>query len=460
MIKFFSDDGSEETPQVPNAQENEKIVNLEPRRAASESEYDLLVAEYTETMSSLEKVPHYFKKLAESREDMREVRDELVIRNEALSNECQLHKETMLQFENEAIRLRERVGSLKEKLDQEMRNVRVLQDYRINADADIRDLKGRLYEAERRVERIDPLAKKLAREKDVLQSNLDQLIAEKMGLEKSNSDLDGKLQVAREDISRLETKTDFLDRTKVDLENSLQDAREALSEQEAALRSSDNRLELADKKIEQLRLEIDALRKENEHIVRAREESNRALNNELESARTRARTMEGILEEARTRSRIDSERTADVRKENVQLSLDVSQKDVTIKSLNEQLSEAGARAELSKELQSELDQHNQNLSDKNKQLQGDMDRLNDENSDLLAQKEAAEKTIDNIQKDFDATTAMFEKRLKSLESENADLRRESKRLKELELKEAQQNKDAASSTKTEKDDEKVVQLKT
>lgn len=445
---------------MPTPQDTDKVVNLEPRKAATESEYDLLVAEYTETMSSLEKIPHFFKQLTDSRDDMRAIRDELSVKNEALSNECQLHKETMLQFENEVVRLREREASLKDKLELELRNVRVLQEYRINVDADIRDLKGKLYEAERKLDRIEPMAKKLAREKDVLESSVDQLVSEKMSLEKSNSEYDSKLQMAREEIGRYETKTDFLDRAKSDLENSLQTVRENLSERESELKSSENKLELADKKIEQLRLEVDALRKENEHVVRAREESNRALNNELESARTRARTMEGILEEARTRARIDSQRTAEVRKENVQLSLEVSQKDVTIKSLNEQLSDASARAGLSQKLQSEMDVLNNELADKNRQLQDEMGRLTDENSDLLAQKEAADKMIDNIQKDFDATTAMFEKRLKSLESENADLRRESKRLQELEALELKNKSDLhAASAKSGSDDENVVQLK-
>jgi chromosome segregation ATPase len=450
MIRLFNSNRNEGEPEMQDL-ESSNVTEL--RRATSESEYDILVADYKDALVSLDKIPAFFRKMTQSHEEMRVARAELEGKNSELNNECQRYKETALRYENDVVRLREREETLKMKLDQESRNLKVMQDYRVNAEADLREFKARVFESEKKLEKITPIAKSLAKEKDVLDATVEKLISQKTSLEKANSDYDGKLQETRETLSTLEAKTDFLQRAKVELEKASQSLREELASKDTILKVGEAKLEQAENKINQLSLEIAGLSKENEHIVRAREESNRALNNELESARTRARTMEGILEEARARSRVDSQRTAEVRKENVQLALDISQKDVVIKSLNEQLSESGARSQIFTDLQTEMDNRHADLLDKNKKLQDELNMLREENANVYSQKESAEKTIDAIQNDFKSTTSMFEKRLRNLESENADLRKQAR------LDDEQRIADSRAEDASQDEGDKVVPIK-
>ncbi|MEW7007155.1 MULTISPECIES: hypothetical protein [unclassified Lentilitoribacter] len=450
MIRLFNSNRNEGEPEMQDLESN-NVTEL--RRATSESEYDILVADYKDALVSLDKIPAFFRKMTQSHEEMRVARAELEGKNSELNNECQRYKETALRYENDVVRLREREETLKMKLDQESRNLKVMQDYRVNAEADLREFKARVFESEKKLEKITPIAKSLAKEKDVLDATVEKLISQKTSLEKANSDYDGKLQETRETLSTLEAKTDFLQRAKVELEKASQSLREELASKDTILKVGEAKLEQAENKINQLSLEIAGLSKENEHIVRAREESNRALNNELESARTRARTMEGILEEARARSRVDSQRTAEVRKENVQLALDISQKDVVIKSLNEQLSESGARSQIFTDLQTEMDNRHADLLDKNKKLQDELNMLREENANVYSQKESAEKTIDAIQNDFKSTTSMFEKRLRNLESENADLRKQAR------LDDEQRIADSRAEDASQDEGDKVVPIK-
>lgn len=451
MIRLFNSNRNEGEPEMQDL-ESSNVTEL--KRATSESEYDILVADYKDALVSLDKIPTFFRRLTQSHEEMRTVSGELQGKNSELTNECQRYKETTLRYENDVIRLREREESLKIKFEQESRNLKVLQDYRVNAEADLREFKSRVFESEKKLEKITPIARSLAKEKDVLDATVEKLISQKTSLEKANSDYDGKLQETRETLSTLEAKTDFLQRAKVELERAGQTLREELSSKDTKLKIGEAKLEQSENKINQVSLEIAGLSKENEHIVRAREESNRALNNELESARTRARTMEGILEEARARTRIDSQRTAEVRKENVQLTLDISQKDVVVKSINEQLSESSARSQIFTELQTEMDNRHADLLDKNKKLQDELNMLREENANVYSQKESAEKTVDAIQNDFKSTNSMFEKRLKNLESENADLRRQARLDDEQRIAENRTSKSA-----TDEDSDKVVPIK-
>ncbi len=454
MIKLFSGKDVEAfTNQADESlQYEDKVVDLGVRRTTSETEHDLLISEYFDAEGAFSKIPYYFKKLNENRNELRDARNELIEKNETLSKELRFHKECAVKLENETIELKEREANLNVSLEQEKRNIKALEDFRLNADADIRDYKARIYEADKKLEKLAPLARKLEREKDILDNSLRKLVSEKTILEKSNSEFEGNLQKAREEIGNLETRYDFLEKTKSDLEQKLQSTRQDLSDKETEVRAHENRSQNANKKIDQLSMEIAALRKENEHIVRAREESNRALNNELESVRTRTRALEGILEQARTRSKIESKRTAEVRKENVQLTLDISQKDIIINSINEQLSEAGAKAQVSSELQSEMDTRHAGLLEKNRKLQDELDSANEQAADLLVQKETLDAMIESVQQDFGTTTSMFEKRLKALENENSDLRNEARRLERLN---AGENVEPAADDKSDK----VVQLK-
>lgn len=433
MIKLFSgiDFEASKNQTDESLEYEDKVVDFGVRRTTSEAEHDLLISEYSDAESAFAKIPYYFKKINDSRNELRDARNELIEKNAALNKELRFHKESVARLENETLELKERETNLNVSIEQEKRGVKALEDFRLNADADIREYKTRIHEADKKLEKLVPLARKLEREKDILDNNLRKLISEKTILDKSNSDCEGNLQKAREEISNLETKCEFLEKTKSDLEQKLDSTRQDLSDKEAEVRAHEKRSQSANKKIDQLSMEIAALRKENEHIVHAREESNRALNNELESVRTRTRALEGILEQARTRSKIDSKRTAEVRKENVQLTLDISQKDIIINSINEQLSEAGARAQVSSELQSEMDTRQAELLEKNKKLQDDLDSANEHAANLLVQKETLDAMIESIQQDFGATTTMFEKRLKALENENSELRNEARRLERL-----------------------------
>lgn len=451
MIRLFNSNRNEGEPEMQDL-ESSNVTEL--KRATSESEYDILVADYKDALVSLDRIPAFFRRLTQSHEEMRAARVELEGKNSELNNECQRYKETTLRHENDVIRLREREESLTIKLEQESRNLKVMQDYRVNVEVDLRDYKARVFESEKKLEKLTPIARSLAKEKDVLDVTVEKLISQKTSLEKANSDYDGKLQETRETLSTLEAKTDFLQRAKTELEKANQSLREELANRDTQLKVGETKFEQYENKINQLSLEIAGLSKENEHIVRAREESNRALNNELESARTRARTMEGILEESRARSRIDSQRAAEVRKENVQLSLDISQKDVVVKSLNEQLSETGARSQIFTELQTEMDNRHADLLDKNKKLQDELNMLREENANVYSQKESAEHTVDSIQNDFKSTTSMFEKRLRNLESENADLRKQARLDDEQRVAESR-----ASTALPDEDVDKVVPIK-
>lgn len=386
--------------------QDQELSNVtELKHTTPQSQYDVLVADSKEVLVSLDKMPALFHRLIQSHEEMSAARFELEDEVSELNNDCRCYKETTSRYENDVIRLREREEILKAKLEKESCNLKVMQGYRVDAESDLREYKSRVFKAEMKLEN---------------------LTSQKMSLEKVNSDYDGKLQDTRETLTALETKMDFLQQAKLELEIGGQSLREELTRKETIVEIGEAKLEQSENKINQLSLETANLSEENEHINRAREESSSAHNTELESARTRARKMEGLLEESRARSHIDSQRAADTRKENVQLSFDASQKDDLVKSLSEQISEADARSQVSTELQTEMDNRHADLLDKNQALQDELNTLREENATVSSQKKLAEKSVDTIQNDFKSTVSMFEKRLINLENENADLRKQAR----------------------------------